>query len=196
MARPTPVLILGTLSLALALGVAAKPAKPAKPAIAPKAAQPAPAAAAPAAATPASAAASAAQPVPAPLPEPQAVRELEGIQEYRLANGLQVLLFPDPAATTSLTNIVYRVGSRHEGAGEAGMAHLLEHLLFKGVPSVADIPKAMSERGVRFNATTSNDRTHYFSAFNASSDTLCDWRASACSKAASRPRTWPRKCRW
>ncbi len=172
MARPTPVLILGTLSLALALGVAAKPAKPAKPAIAPKAAQPAPAAAAPAAATPASAAASAAQPVPAPLPEPQAVRELEGIQEYRLANGLQVLLFPDPAATTSLTNIVYRVGSRHEGAGEAGMAHLLEHLLFKGVPSVADIPKAMSERGVRFNATTSNDRTHYFSAFNAGSDTL------------------------
>jgi zinc protease len=172
MPRHTPALILGTLSLALALGVAAKPAKPAKPSIAPKAAQPAPAAAAPAAATPASAAASAAQPVPAPLPEPQAVRELEGIQEYRLANGLQVLLFPDPAATTSLTNIVYRVGSRHEGAGEAGMAHLLEHLLFKGVPSVADIPKAMSERGVRFNATTSNDRTHYFSAFNAGSDTL------------------------
>lgn len=108
----------------------------------------------------------------APLPAPVLVRELEGIQEYRLANGLQVLLFADPASTTTLTNIVYRVGSRHEGAGEAGMAHLLEHLLFKGVPSVADIPKAMSERGVRFNATTSTDRTHYFSSFNAKPETL------------------------
>ncbi|MBB5206128.1 zinc protease [Inhella inkyongensis] len=108
----------------------------------------------------------------APVTAPEFVRELEGIREYRLANGLQVLLFADAASTTTLVNIVYRVGSRHEGAGEAGMAHLLEHLLFKGTPSVADIPKAMSERGVRWNATTSVDRTHYFSSFNASADTL------------------------
>lgn len=109
---------------------------------------------------------------PAATPPAQWVRELEGIREYRLANGLQVLLFPDAAASTSFVNIVYRVGSRHEGAGEAGMAHLLEHLLFKGTPTVADIPKAMSERGVRWNATTSVDRTNYFSSFNANADTL------------------------
>ncbi|MBH9552824.1 M16 family metallopeptidase [Inhella gelatinilytica] len=103
---------------------------------------------------------------------PQLVRELEGIREFRLANGLQVLLFADAASTTTLVNLVYRVGSRHEGSGEAGMAHLLEHLLFKGTPSVADIPKAMSERGVRWNATTSVDRTNYFSSFNANPATL------------------------
>ena len=100
------------------------------------------------------------------------VRELEGISEHRLPNGLQVLLFNDPASTTTLTNLIYRVGSRHEGAGEAGMAHLLEHLLFKGTPSFTDIPKQMSERGIRFNATTSTDRTNYFASFNANSDTL------------------------
>lgn len=108
----------------------------------------------------------------APLAAPTLVRELEGIKEYRLANGLQVLLFADASASTTLVNLVYRVGSRHEGAGEAGMAHLLEHLLFKGTPSVKDIPKAMSERGVRFNATTTVDRTNYFGTFNANADTL------------------------
>jgi len=109
---------------------------------------------------------------PVALAAPQLVRTVEGIQEYRLANGLQVLLFADPASTTTLVNLVYRVGSRHEGAGEAGMAHLLEHLLFKGTPSFSDIPKLMSERGVRFNATTSTDRTNYFAGFNANPETL------------------------
>lgn len=158
MHAPRPALLL--IALAASLALQAQPAKPAKAAAKPKA-PPAAAVAKPAPA-----------PAPAPVPEPTRVRELEGIQEYRLANGLQVLLFPDPAATTTFLNLVYRVGSRHEGAGEAGMAHLLEHLLFKGVPSVADIPKAMNERGVRFNATTSTDRTNYFSSFNASPETL------------------------
>src|SRR3972149_5458929 len=60
------------------------------------------------------------------------VASVEGITEYRLANGLRVLLFPDPSKQTSTVNITYLVGSRHEGYGETGMAHLLEHLLFKG----------------------------------------------------------------
>ena len=54
----------------------------------------------------------------------------EGISEYRLANGLRVLLLPVPSVDTITSYIVYRVGSRHEGYGESGMAHLLEHLLF------------------------------------------------------------------
>ena len=59
---------------------------------------------------------------------------VEGIDEYRLANGLQLLLVPDDSKPTTTVNLTYRVGSRHENYGETGMAHLLEHLLFKGTP--------------------------------------------------------------
>src|SRR5690349_5224542 len=57
---------------------------------------------------------------------------VEGITEYRLQNGLRVLLFPDPSKQTITVNITYMVGSKHENYGETGMAHLLEHLVFKG----------------------------------------------------------------
>ncbi|HEX2010305.1 MAG TPA: pitrilysin family protein [Roseateles sp.] len=122
-------------------------------------------------AAPASSAVAVAAPASAP-PSPVLVRELGGIGEYRLANGLQLLLFPDASKPTTTVNLVYRVGSRHEGAGEAGMAHLLEHLLFKGTPEYADIPGEMSRRGMRFNGTTTTDRTNYFSSFNADEATL------------------------
>src|SRR5690606_39189950 len=68
----------------------------------------------------------------AAAPAPQRITEVEGITEYRLDNGLTVLLFPDPSKPTITVNMTYLVGSRHEGYGETGMAHLLEHLLFKG----------------------------------------------------------------
>jgi zinc protease len=110
--------------------------------------------------------------VPAPLPLPERVRELGGIEEFRLPNGLQILLFPDATQTTTTVNITYRVGSRHEVPGEYGMAHLLEHLLFKGTQRQKDIPGAMAQRGVRFNGTTTVDRTNYFASFNANADTL------------------------
>src|SRR5688572_30558730 len=70
---------------------------------------------------------------PAPLAAPVAperITAVEGITEYRLANGLRVLLFPDPSKQTITVNITYLVGSRHENYGETGMAHLLEHLVF------------------------------------------------------------------
>ena len=57
---------------------------------------------------------------------------IEGITEYQLANGAKFLLFPDPSASTVTVNMTVLVGSRHEGYGETGMAHLLEHMLFKG----------------------------------------------------------------
>ena len=60
------------------------------------------------------------------------VTSVEGITEYQLDNGLRVLLFPDPTKPQITVNITYLVGSRHEGYGETGMAHLLEHLLFQG----------------------------------------------------------------
>ena len=95
----------------------------------------------------------------------QFVREMGGISEYRLPNGLQVLLFPDDAQSTTTVNITYRVGSRHEAPGEYGMAHLLEHLMFKGTPKHRDLAEVFARRGMRFNGTTTSDRTNYFSNF-------------------------------
>lgn len=100
------------------------------------------------------------------------VTSVEGITEYRLANGLQVLLFPDASKPTITVNITYLVGSRHENYGETGMAHLLEHLLFKGTPKIPDLDKQFNERGARFNGTTWLDRTNYFQLFQATDDNL------------------------
>lgn len=111
-------------------------------------------------------------PAPVVVVEPTFVRELGGIEEYRLPNGLQILLFPDEAQSTTTVNITYRVGSRHESQGEYGMAHLLEHLVFKGTPTHRDIADAFAKRGMRWNGTTSVDRTNYFASFNASEETL------------------------
>lgn len=103
---------------------------------------------------------------------PQKVTSVEGITEYRLANGLKLLVFPDPAASTITVNMTYLVGSRQEGAGEGGMAHLLEHMLFKGSPRHTNIPQELTEHGARPNGTTSWDRTNYFETFQASDENL------------------------
>ena len=64
------------------------------------------------------------------------------------------------------------VGSRHEGYGETGMAHLLEHLVFKGTPDHPDIPQELTEHGARPNGTTWYDRTNYYETFSASDENL------------------------
>src|SRR5277367_3108033 len=66
--------------------------------------------------------------------EPKKVATVEGITEYNLPNGVRFLLFPDPSASNVTVNMTVLVGSRHEGYGESGMAHLLEHMLFRGSP--------------------------------------------------------------
>jgi len=104
--------------------------------------------------------------------QPRLVTELEGITEYRLENGLKVLLLPDPSAATLMVNVTYRVGSRHEGRGEGGMAHLLEHMVFKGTPTFPSIFGALQDRGAQFNGTTSYDRTNYFETLPASDENL------------------------
>ncbi|HEX7506171.1 MAG TPA: insulinase family protein, partial [Polyangia bacterium] len=73
------------------------------------------------------------------------VTSVEGITEYRLDNGLRVLIFPDQSKPTVLVNITYLVGSRLEGYGETGMAHLLEHMMFKGTPSRSDVWKLLQD---------------------------------------------------
>ncbi|HWL62452.1 MAG TPA: pitrilysin family protein [Steroidobacteraceae bacterium] len=110
----------------------------------------------------------------AAAPAPQKFTEVEGITEYRLANGLRVLLFPDQSKPSVTVNVTYLVGSRHEGYGETGMAHLLEHLLFKGTRNLPDIAKEFNGRGMRWNGTTSVDRTNYYEQFQASQENL-DW---------------------
>ncbi len=95
------------------------------------------------------------------------VTSIEGITEYRLANGAQVLLFPDPSKSTVTVNMTVFVGSRHEGYGEAGMAHLLEHMLFKGTPSHLKVPDELMNRGADFNGTTWLDRTNYYETLPA-----------------------------
>jgi len=109
---------------------------------------------------------------PAALIQPLKVTTVEGITEYRLANGLRVLLFPDPGKPTVTVNVTYLVGSRNENYGETGMAHLLEHLLFKGTPSHPDIPKELTAHGTRPNGSTSEDRTNYFESFQATDENL------------------------
>ena len=73
------------------------------------------------------------------------------VEGYLLPNGLQVLLFPEPSRPTMTVNLTYKVGSRHEGPGEAGMAHLLEHLLFKGTPTHKTVWAEFEKRGLRAN---------------------------------------------
>ncbi len=100
------------------------------------------------------------------------VTEIEGISEYKLENGVRVLLFPDDSKEVVTVNMTVFVGSRHEGYGEAGMAHLLEHMLFKGTPAHPSIPKDLTERGANFNGTTWVDRTNYYETLPASDDNL------------------------
>jgi zinc protease len=110
------------------------------------------------------------------------VATVEGVTEYRLDNGLQVLLYPDPSKPTVTVNVTYKVGSRHENYGETGMAHLLEHLIFKGSKNHPNPDKEFARRGFRNNGTTSFDRTNYFSTFQATDDNLrwaLEWKADA-----------------
>jgi zinc protease len=104
--------------------------------------------------------------------EPRKIATIEGITEYELDNGLRVLLFPDASAPRVTVNLTVLVGSRHEGYGETGMAHLLEHMLFKGTPQHPDVPKALRDHGANFNGTTWVDRTNYFETLPAGDENL------------------------
>jgi zinc protease len=102
----------------------------------------------------------------------QKVTTVEGVTEYRLANGARVLLFPEASRPTITVNMTVLVGSRHEGYGETGMAHLLEHMVFKGTPTFPDVPKALRDHGASFNGTTNVDRTNYFETLPATDENL------------------------
>ena len=97
---------------------------------------------------------------------------LGGITEYAYPNGLRVLLFPDPSSPKVTVNMTYLVGSRFEGYGETGMAHLLEHMNFIRSTHDRDIKKELTDHGAQWNGTTDYDRTNYFETVTASDDNL------------------------
>ena len=103
----------------------------------------------------------------------QKAHSIEGVTEYRLQNGLRMLALPDPGIDTITVHVVYLVGSRHEGYGEKGMAHLLEHMLFKGSRRHPNIKDELVRRGARWNGTTSSDRTNYFETLNSRCSRRC-----------------------
>jgi zinc protease len=115
----------------------------------------------------------AAQTLPLP-PGVTAGPTVEGVSEYTLANGLKVLLYPDLTKPTVTVDVTYKVGSRMESYGETGMAHLLEHMLFKGTPSIPSVFTELSRRGAEFNGNTFYDRTTYFETLTAT-DANLDW---------------------
>ncbi len=120
---------------------------------------------------------SAAEPAAAPktaATKAKKIRTVEGITEYRLDNGMQVLLFPDQTQSTVTVNITYLVGSRHEGYGETGMAHLLEHMMFKGSPRHRNVLKLVAEKGGQLNGTTWYDRTNYYETLPSTPENL-EW---------------------
>jgi zinc protease len=119
----------------------------------------------------------AAQRADAQSPKAKKVGTVEGITEYTFDNGARLLLFPDPTASNVTINMTVLVGSRHEGYGESGMAHLLEHMNFKGTstfPKVGDIDNMLQAHGANktANATTWLDRTNYFETMPGTDENL------------------------
>jgi zinc protease len=111
--------------------------------------------------------------LPQTLPEGvQKKAAVAGVTEYDFANGLKVLLFPDASSPKITVNMTYLVGSRHEGYGETGMAHLLEHMNFILSTHDRDIKKELVDHGANWNGTTSYDRTNYFETFTATDENL------------------------
>src|SRR5277367_4538770 len=97
-----------------------------------------------------------------------------GITEYDYPNGLKVLLYPDAARPEITVNVTYLVGSRHEGYGETGMAHLLEHLDFIETTSGRQIKNEITAHATNWNGTTSYDRTNYYETIPAT-DAQLKW---------------------
>ena len=103
---------------------------------------------------------------------PKYIGNVEGIKEYSLNNGMKILLIPDGSQSNMVVNIVYNVGSKDEGYGEKGMAHLLEHMLFKSTKNLGDIKKQLSDKGGVANGTTYYDRTNYYEIFPSNDENL------------------------
>ncbi len=108
--------------------------------------------------------------------ELQPLRTLAGISEYKLDNGLQLLLMPVPGSGRTFVTMTYKVGSRMEGPGEAGMAHLLEHVTFRGTLDAQgqsiDLGAELKKISPSSNGHTFFDLTNYTQDFAPEAATL------------------------
>lgn len=88
----------------------------------------------------------------------------ERVREHRLANGLQVLLLEDHKAPVAVVQVWYRVGSRDERPGLTGLAHVLEHMMFKGTKTLGpeEYSRTIKQNGGDENAFTTADATAYY----------------------------------
>jgi zinc protease len=103
-----------------------------------------------------------------------------GVEEYRLWNGMKILLLENRVAPVATFLVLYRVGSRNEAVGHTGATHLLEHMLFKGTPTFnkergTQIAAVLQRIGADFNATTWFDRTNYFETVPSDQLELAIW---------------------
>ncbi len=101
-------------------------------------------------------------------------------EKFSLPNGLEVILYPDPASPIVSINIWYRVGSANEKPGKTGFAHLFEHMMFQGsknVPKEGHF-KYIQEAGGTLNGSTSIDRTNYYESVPANYLELLLWLES------------------
>jgi zinc protease len=105
---------------------------------------------------------------------PVAYAAPEAVEQFTLSNGMTLIVKPDHRAPTAVHMLWVRVGSMDEVDGTSGVAHLLEHMLFKGTPSVkaGDFSRRVAALGGRENAFTSKDYTGYFQQIPA--DRLAD----------------------
>ena len=85
-----------------------------------------------------------------------------GFSSYVLANGFKIILVPFASAANARVELVVKTGSKLEGYGETGMAHLLEHMLFKSAGQRADLKSELTALGATWNGTTSAERTNFF----------------------------------
>ncbi|WP_301103337.1 M16 family metallopeptidase [Propionivibrio sp.] len=85
-----------------------------------------------------------------------------GFSAYVLPNGFKIILAPFPSAANARIELLIKTGSKLEGYGETGMAHLLEHMLFKSAGRRADLKSDLTALGANWNGTTNADRTNFF----------------------------------
>ncbi|KKW66777.1 peptidase M16 [Lampropedia cohaerens] len=99
-----------------------------------------------------------------PDPAVEILQESDTLAHYRLANGLEVIVKPDRRAPTAIHMLWVRVGSIDENDGTTGIAHVLEHMMFKGSEKLAagEFSRRVAELGGRDNAFTNRDYTGYF----------------------------------
>src|SRR5919199_1168554 len=101
------------------------------------------------------------------LVSPQLTRATP-VREVVLANGLKVLLLENHKSPSVTFQVWYRVGSRNEKDGKSGLSHFLEHMMFKGTPSVKpeEYSRIIAKNGGRSNAFTTSDVTVYFATMS------------------------------